>query len=101
LKNWAEWIIDPKTGEKLMWKTEYRCVECDHIITFNEKMGYLGCCPYCGVVSVGTILATTKTSYKIERIPKRMKWWHFWDKKYVERKVYYKPELGPLRKFND
>jgi len=64
-----------------MWKTAYFCIECNHELSYGQKMGSHGRCPYCGHkgMSSGTIVDVVEKGYKLERINPV---WKFWKPQY-------------------
>jgi hypothetical protein len=61
------------------WQAIYHCTECEHIMSFNEKMDSYGNCPYCGVVTGTLVCRTYKTAKRkvYTYVPPR---WKFWKK---------------------
>jgi DNA-directed RNA polymerase subunit RPC12/RpoP len=59
------------------WRTEYRCVSCQHRVSHHEKMYSHGRCPYCGFkgAHAGSIMYVTEHAYRLVRYGK---WWQFW-----------------------
>lgn len=59
------------------WLTEYRCSNCENIVSFSVKMGSFGRCPKCGYKGsdARTIMDVTEHPYRLIR---NGKWWHFW-----------------------
>lgn len=49
-----------------IWRKVSMCVKCEHKVTFYQKMHSGGCCPYCGHLVVGTVLAVEE---KAEQLP--------------------------------
>jgi ribosomal protein L37AE/L43A len=53
----------------------YICVDCEEELTWKEKMGSLGCCPYCGHTVPGTIVETHEATKKqVKEKWKRIPW---------------------------
>lgn len=81
-------LKDPVPGEKTNnpspvkhepkhhWRTEYRCVVCEGVLSWNQVMNSSGLCPLCGFRTKDAITAvsTTKHAYREEPRP----WWRFW-----------------------
>ncbi len=58
----------------------YICADCASELTWDEKMGSLGCCPYCGHTVPGTVVETyeiSKKKRKEEKATLREKWRYF------------------------
>ena len=62
----------------MKWKTEYKCISCDNVLTFHEKMNNFGRCPYCGFKDsfACTIVKTSERGYCMIRTGS---WWKFWE----------------------
>lgn len=66
------------------WKTEDRCVRCQHELTFHERFHSCGICPHCGhrENKYSTMCATTAHIYRDVVVPAPTRdrpWWAFWE----------------------
>ncbi len=60
---------------KVIYISKEHCMECDVALSRSEKMHSRGCCPYCGYVTIGTIVATTTKTYRKIKINPVWKFW--------------------------
>lgn len=69
----------------MTWYTEFRCVSCDEILSFAQRMHCMCRCPYCGYKgpSAFTRVDTIEVAYQLEVIAP---WRAFWKSR--TRRIY-------------
>lgn len=70
------------------WVTQYRCADCESVLSYDEVMMSHGTCPLCGAMTDSTIVECETYSTRTLRQEIRP-WWQFWrGPRFVEETEY-------------